>query len=49
VEQIGDQPEAQKVSFRRLLGSMLLQDEADPQQHRCHQRDHDVCYVHIAP
>jgi hypothetical protein len=27
---------------------VLLEDKADPEQHRCCQRDHDVRNVHIA-
>jgi hypothetical protein len=48
VQQLGDQPQAQEVGLRRLLGGLLLEDKADPEQHRCCQRDHDVRYVHIA-
>jgi hypothetical protein len=48
VQQLGDQPQAQEVGLRRLLGGVLLEDKADPEQHRCCQRDHDVRYVHIA-
>ena len=42
LEQVEEQPRAEKVGLRRGLGGLLLQNEADAQQHGCYQRDRVV-------
>jgi hypothetical protein len=41
-EQVEEQARAKKVGLRRGLGGLLLQNEADAQQHGCYQRDRVV-------